>query len=88
MPLTAAQVTAFFEDAAQMGIPHAMVMQLQEEGITAVDDLVDLTKPRLSRLLLTYDALQEGSQIPILQRQQVLQFQHRLSYSERSLNRG
>ena len=41
MVLTAAQTTAFFEDAAQMAIPHDTVLQLQTEGITTVDDLED-----------------------------------------------
>jgi hypothetical protein len=40
MPLTAAQTTAFFEAPAQMGIPHPTVIQLQDEGISTVDDLV------------------------------------------------
>ena len=44
MPLTQAQTTAFFEDAAQMGIPHATVVQLQDEGINTIDDLVDFDK--------------------------------------------
>jgi hypothetical protein len=46
MPLTAAQTTAFFEDAAQMGIPNATVVQLQVEGIVSVDDLAgfDMTR--------------------------------------------
>jgi predicted RecB family nuclease len=41
MPLTAAQTTAFFEHDFQMGIPHATVMQLRNEGITTVDNLID-----------------------------------------------
>jgi hypothetical protein len=40
MPLTAAQTTAFFEAPAQMGIPHPTVIQLQDEGISTIDDLV------------------------------------------------
>jgi hypothetical protein len=39
--LTLNQTTAFFEDPGQMGIPHATVVQLQEEGINVIDDLVD-----------------------------------------------
>jgi hypothetical protein len=38
--LTAAQTTAFFEAPAQMGIPHPTVIQLQDEGISTIDDLV------------------------------------------------
>lgn len=44
MVLTAAQTTAFFEDAAQMGIPHATVIQMRNEGIVTVNDLVDFDK--------------------------------------------
>ena len=50
MVLTAAQTTAFFEDAAQMGIPHTTVIQLQAEGITTVDDLADFDKDSLQQL--------------------------------------
>ena len=49
MVLTAAQMTAFFEENAQMGIPHDTVIQLWDEGITMVDDdLVDSDKDSLS----------------------------------------
>ena len=48
MVLTAAQMTAFFEENAQMGIPHDTVIQLWDEGITMVDDLVDFDKDSLS----------------------------------------
>jgi hypothetical protein len=44
MRLTVAQTTAFFEAPAQMGIPHATVIQLQDEGIATVDDLADFNK--------------------------------------------
>ncbi len=44
MPLTAAQMTAFFEQDDQMGISHATVMHLQQEGITIVDDLINFDK--------------------------------------------
>lgn len=50
MVLTAAQTTAFFEDAAQMGTPHAMVVQLALEGIDSVDDLADFDKDSLQQL--------------------------------------
>jgi hypothetical protein len=49
MPLTAAQVTAFFEGAAQMGIPNATVVQLQEEGIDTANDLVDFDKDTIKQ---------------------------------------
>ena len=50
MVLTAAQTTAFFENAAQMGIPHATVVQMQLEGIAAVADLADFDKDTLQQL--------------------------------------
>jgi hypothetical protein len=50
MPLTAAQQTAFFEDAAQMGIPNATAVQLQEEGINNVDDLVDFDRDTIEQI--------------------------------------
>ena len=48
--LTAAQTTAFFEAAAQMGIPHETVLQLQHEGISSVDDLADFDKDSLQQV--------------------------------------
>jgi predicted RecB family nuclease len=50
MPLTAAQTTAFFEQDAQMGIPHATVIQLQKEGITIVDDLINFDKDTIEQI--------------------------------------
>ena len=50
MVLTAAQMTAFFEHADQMGIPHITVVQLQAEGITSVSDLADFNKDPLQQL--------------------------------------
>ena len=50
MVLTVAQTTTFFEQADQMGIPHATVLQLQSEGITSVSDLVDFNKDSLQQL--------------------------------------
>jgi hypothetical protein len=50
MPLTAAQTTAFFEHAAQMGIPNATVVQLQAKGIGSVDDLVDFDKDTIEQI--------------------------------------
>ena len=44
MVLTAAQTTAFFEAADQIGIPHATVVQLQVEGMTSLPDLADFDK--------------------------------------------
>jgi hypothetical protein len=48
--LTAAQRTAFFEDAAQLGIPHATVVQLQTEGVNDADDLVDFNKDAIEQI--------------------------------------
>jgi hypothetical protein len=50
MPLTAAPTTAFFEDAAQMGILNATVLQLQAKGIDAIDDLVDFDKDTIKQI--------------------------------------
>ena len=50
MVLTATQMTAFFEHADQMGIPHITVVQLQAEGITSVSDLADFNKDSLQQL--------------------------------------
>jgi hypothetical protein len=44
MPLTAAQRTLFFEEDAQMGIPKQTVVQLQTEGLNAVEDLAEFDK--------------------------------------------
>ena len=49
MVFTAAQTTAFFEDAGQMA-PHATVTQLLTEGIDSVDDLADFDKDNLSQV--------------------------------------
>ena len=50
MVLTANQVTTFFRDNAQTGIPNATVIQLQAEGITTVSDLVDFNKETLKQV--------------------------------------
>ena len=50
MVLTAAQTTTFFEQADQMGIPHATVLQLQSKGINLVSDLVDFNTTSLRQL--------------------------------------
>ena len=62
MVLTAAQTTAFFEHADQMGIPHVTVVQLQAEGITSVSDLADFNKDSLQQLA---DSLRRpGGRVP------------------------
>ena len=50
MVLMPAQMTTFFEDDEQMGIPHTTVIQLQTEGITTVGDLADFEKASLQQL--------------------------------------
>jgi hypothetical protein len=50
MVLTAAQTTAFFEGAAQMGIPNATVVQLVNEGISEVDDLSEFDRDSLQQV--------------------------------------
>lgn len=50
MVLTANQTTSFFEDADQMGIPHDTRVQMQNEGITGVEDLADFDKDTLQQL--------------------------------------
>ena len=44
MVLTGGQTTFFFENIAQMAIPHRTRVQLKQEGIDSVDDLVDFDK--------------------------------------------
>ena len=39
--LTATQITAFFEQPDQMGIPHETVVQLEDEGLLSLDDLTE-----------------------------------------------
>ena len=50
MILTAAQTTAFFEIPDPMGIPHATMVQMQQEGIQLVADLADFEKDSLQQL--------------------------------------
>ena len=62
MVLTAAQMTAFFENAYQMGVQHAMVVRLALEGIQTVHDLADFDKEALQQLV---DNLQcPGGRVP------------------------
>jgi hypothetical protein len=41
---------AFFEQDTQMGIPNATIIQLQQEGITTVDDLADFDKDTMEQI--------------------------------------
>ena len=44
MVFTAAQITTFYEDAAQMAVPAATRAQLQMEGLVSVSDLLEFDK--------------------------------------------
>ena len=50
MVLTAAQTTAFFQSPDQVGIPHATMVQMQQEGIQLVADLAEFEKDSLQQL--------------------------------------
>jgi hypothetical protein len=50
MILSAAHTTTFFEDVVHTGIPHATVIQLQQEGIVIVDDIADFDKDTIEQL--------------------------------------
>ena len=50
MVLNTVQMTSFFENADQMGVQHATVIQLALEGIQTVDDLTDFDKEALQQL--------------------------------------
>jgi predicted RecB family nuclease len=50
MVLMAAQTTAFFEQATQMAIPNATVMQLVAKGINTVDDLAEFNKDTIGQI--------------------------------------
>ena len=47
MVFTAAQTTAFFENATQMHLPHAHRVRLAGEGLTSVDDFADFQADEL-----------------------------------------
>jgi hypothetical protein len=50
MPLTAAQTTAFLEQNAQMGIPHARGIRLQQEAFTIANNLVNFDKDTIKQI--------------------------------------
>ena len=50
MVLTVAQTMAFLKNNDQMGIHHATIVEVQQEGIANVDDLSDLDKDSLNQL--------------------------------------
>jgi hypothetical protein len=50
MVLTAAQTSLFFENAAQMAIPNATVLELVNEGIDTVGDLSEFDKDTIGQI--------------------------------------
>ena len=74
MVLMAAQMTAFFEEADQMGIPHDTIIQLALEGIATLDDLADFDKDSLQQLVDNLRHLGSRVPDPNLQPWQELQF--------------
>ena len=50
MVFTAAQTTAFFENANQMALPRATVVQLANDGIVTVEDLAEFDKSSLTQI--------------------------------------
>jgi hypothetical protein len=50
MVMTVNQMRAFFENADQMAMPDATIIQLQAEGISTVDDLMDFDKETLQQV--------------------------------------
>ena len=84
MVLTAAQTTSFFENADQMGVQHATVVQLALEGIQTVDDLADFDKQALQQLA---DNLRRpGGRVPNPDQEQLLDqlFQHQPLFLEQN----
>lgn len=50
MVLTGGQITVFFDNAAQMAIPHEMVVKLGNKCINTLDDLVDFDKDTIKQI--------------------------------------
>jgi hypothetical protein len=50
MVMTAPQTTAFFENAQQLAIPNATVVQLVSKGINMVDDLAESGKNTINQI--------------------------------------
>ena len=50
MVLTATQATVFFENSAQMSIPHETRIQLQSEGIDGPEHIVDFNEDSMSKI--------------------------------------
>ena len=60
--MTAAQTIAFFENPDQMGIPHANMVQMQQEGIQSIPDFADFEKQSLQQL--AYNLRRPGGRVP------------------------
>ena len=58
MVLTAAHLTSFFEDNAQMALPHPTRLCLQVEGITTVNNIRDFDKDMLKQVAETMRRLE------------------------------
>ena len=84
--MTAAQTTAFFEEAAQMGIPNALVAQLQVEGIVSVDDLAGFDKDTIAQIAANLRRPAGRIPDPNLERLQVRRFLLHLLCLERNPN--
>jgi len=77
MVLTAAQVTAFFEGASQMAIPHSTSVQLQFEDVTDRSDLVNFTEEAMA--MISHNLRRPGgSKIRILMTLQEPPCQHHI----------
>ena len=50
MALTGLQTTAFFEDTDQMAMLTAMRVRIQQEGVVAVNDLIDFDEDALNQV--------------------------------------
>ena len=57
MVLTGAQTLAFFTNEDQMGVPAETVAQMEQEGITNVDDLAEFDNTRMTVPKLKSDAI-------------------------------
>ena len=82
MVLTTAQVTAFFEGATQMAMPHKTRSQLQSKGITDPSDLVDFTEETMTTISQNLRRPGGGYLTWILMPLQELPYQHHLSFLE------
>ena len=65
MVLSAAETTAFFQGATNMAIPTATRVAMQQEGITAVEDLAAFTDDDLKLIADNLRKLPAGLPIPV-----------------------